>query len=76
MIKAKKGNRLILGLSDENLRRLKGGEPISFNLKEVGFDDIEVIIFNGKDEQTMQQELKDSINPYHTILKDSRAKNN
>ena len=76
MIKAKKGNQLILGLSDVNMRRLKNNEPISFNLKEVGFGDIEVFIFNGRDEQTMQSEMKDQIHPYNTILKNSRAKDN
>ncbi len=76
MMKAKKGNMLILGLSDENLRRLKNDEPIKFNMVEVGFPDIDVLIFNGKDEQTMRQMVKASIHPYKTIIKDSRAKDN
>jgi hypothetical protein len=53
MIKARKDNTIILGLSDENIKRLKEGQPIKFNLKEHGFSDIEVFIFNGKDEESM-----------------------
>lgn len=76
MIKAKKGYQLILGLSDENIRRLKNDEPIKFNMKDVGFGDIEVFIFAGKDEQTMQQQLKHAIHPYKTVIKRDRAKEN
>lgn len=76
MIKAKKDNVMVLGLSDENMRRLKEGEPIKFNMAELGFSDIEVFIFNGRTEQEMQQLFKDKIHPFLTILKDSRAKEN
>lgn len=76
MIKAKRGNFLILGLSDTNMERLKKGEPIKFNLNELELPDLDVLIFNGKDEQAMQQMMKESIHPYKTIIKDSRAKNN
>ena len=76
MIKAKKGNMLILGLSEENLTRLKKDECIKFNMAEVGFPDIDVLIFYGKDEQTMRGMMKHSIHPYKTIIKDSRAKEN
>ena len=76
MIKAKRGNQLVLGLSDENLERLKKDQPIKFNLNELGMGDIEVFIFNGKDEQTMQKMMKDSIHPYKTIIKNSRHKEN
>jgi len=77
MIKAKKGNMLVIGLSDENLKKLKADQPIKFNMKEVGFDqDVDVFIFNGKDEQTMFQMLKASINPLKTVFKSDRAKEN
>jgi len=76
MIKAKMGTTLILGLSDENLRRLKNDEPIKFNMKEVGFGDIDVFIFNGKDEQSMKQMMNKSIHPYKTIIKDDNAPHN
>lgn len=76
MIKAKKDNVLILGLSDENLTRLKKGQPIKFNLNELGMEDIEVVIFNGKDEQEMYKLIKDKINPFTTVMKYSRANKN
>ncbi len=78
MIKALQGNRIILGLSDGNLERLKKDEPIKFNLNELGLPDYEVIIFNGKTEQDMHKAMIDAnlIHPTKTIIKDSRAKNN
>lgn len=76
MVKAKKGNLLVFGLSDENMNRLKNGEPIKFNLQELGMDDIDVFIFNGKDEQAMYEIMKSQINPIKTILKSSRSQDN
>lgn len=78
MIKAIQGNRIILGLSDENIRRLQKDEPIKFNLKELGFEDFEVLIFNGKTEQDMQKTLIDAglIHPTKTKMNDSRYKQN
>jgi hypothetical protein len=63
MLKARKGNSIILGLSDMNLTRLKMGQPIKFNLKELGLSDHDVFIFNGKDERTMKEMLKGNIGP-------------
>jgi hypothetical protein len=76
MIKAKKGNLLILGLSDENMERLKKGEPIKFNLNELGAGDQDVLIFNGRTEQSMYEEMKEYIHPLKTVLNNSRAKEN
>ena len=78
MIKAVSDSLLIFGLSDENIRRLQKGEPIKFALNELGIKgDYEVIIFNGKDEQTMQTMMKPLIHPYKTVIKDERgAKSN
>lgn len=76
MVKAKRGNQLIIGLSDENLKRLQKDQPIKFNMADVGFPAIEIFIFNGKDEQTMYSMMKDAINPHTTIIKDDNAPNN
>lgn len=76
MIKAKQGNLIVLGLSDANLERLKAGEPIKFNLQELSMGDIDVLIFNGPDEQKMYEMMKASIHPTKTIIKNSRAKEN
>lgn len=68
MIKAKKENMMILGLSYENLRRLKNDEPIKFNMTDLGFGNIEVLIFTAKDEATMIDMMRDSIGPETKIL--------
>ncbi len=59
---------LILGLSHENLDRLKADQPIKFNLKELNMGDVEVMIFAAKDESTMINLMYDGIGP-NTILK-------
>lgn len=77
MVKAKKGKMLVIGLSDKNLEKLKQDMSIKFNLKDIGFsEDIDVLIFNGKDEQKMYEMMKDSIHPYKTVIKNDRAKEN
>lgn len=58
MGKREDGLTLFLGLSHENLIRLAKGEPISSDLKKedlLGADYI--VIFSGKDEAAMQEEL-------------------
>ena len=54
---------VMIGLSHVNLKRLKEGKPIKFPGEDVGVPDTEVVIFAGKDEMTMQQELADLIGP-------------
>ncbi len=76
MIKYKKGNLIVLGLSDENLERLKKDQPIKFNLKELGLQDMDILIFNGKTEDEMYKQMKDAIDPLNTIFKDYRADKN
>lgn len=63
MIKALKDNTIILGLSDENINRLKSDQPIRFNLKDLGLQDIEVLIFNGRSEESMYLMMLDKIGP-------------
>ena len=78
MLKAVAGKNIILGLSDDNIEKIKAGRPISFNLKDIGLEDRNVLIFYGKTELDMYKELRDKglIHPYYTIMKDSNAKNN
>lgn len=76
MVKALKGNLIILGLSDENIKRLQQDEPIKFNLKELGLPDFDVLIFTAKDEQKMFEMMKSSIHPIKTILKSDRPNQN
>lgn len=72
MIKARKGNTIILGLSDENMKRLAKDQPIKFTLKDLKlqlspehYDDYEVLIFNGRTEQTMALTLETMIKPHN-----------
>jgi len=64
MIKARADKLIILGLSDENLERLKNDEPIQFDMSElqipkgVELSELKFYIFNGKDEQEMSDMLK------------------
>ena len=76
MIKALKGNMIVLGLSEENISRLQKDQPIKFNLQELGLPDFDIFIFTAKDEQTMYEMMKSAIHPIKTILKNDRAKKN
>lgn len=78
MMKAKADKMIILGLSDENIKRLKQNQPIKFNLKEFGMQDMDVLIFNGKDEFTMKKMMFEAglINPDKTQIKDDWADKN
>lgn len=67
---------MAIGLSDENLKRLKNDQPIKFNMSVLGFPDIDVLIFNGKDEQAMTKIFKDQIDPLKTIIIDDNAPSN
>ncbi len=53
MMKLKKGNLVVLGLSDENMKRLSKGEPIKFNLQSLEMPNIDIFIFNGRTEESM-----------------------
>jgi hypothetical protein len=46
-----------LGFSEENIKRLQEGQPIAFDLKELGLPPLEFFVFVGKDEATMHKEL-------------------
>ncbi len=58
MIKILNGRTVMLGLSSENIRRLTDDQPMKFNLNTLGLPDQEIIIFTGKDEQTMMEKFK------------------
>ncbi len=74
MIKALKGNMIMLGLSDENIKRLRQDQPIKFNLRDLGLTDMDVLIFHGKTEEAMTEMMKEAglIHPTKTIFKDSK----
>ena len=68
MIKAKAENIIILGLSNENMKRLADNQPIKFNLKDLGLQDMEVIIFNGETEESMYLDMLELIDINKTKL--------
>ncbi len=76
MIKIRKDNVLVFGITDENIERLKKDQPIKFNLNELGMDDVTVFICHGKNEDELYKQFKDGINPFKTIIKDSRSDKN
>jgi len=59
MLKFRAADILGLGLSHENLRRLRDGKPITFPVSDVGGLEgvARIMIFAGETEDTMQQEL-------------------
>lgn len=62
MIKARKGNSIILGLSEENIKRLQKDQPIKFNLNTLIPDqDFTVFIIAGKTEETIALTLKQMV---------------
>ena len=70
MIKARKGKTIILGLSDQNMKLLRAGKPILFNLKkDLEMDDYDILIFNGRTEESMYESMIDDINLNKTKFK-------
>lgn len=64
MIKATGANAagrkfLLLGLSGENVTRLAAGEPILFDMADIGEPGRDCIIVYGKTEQAIVQQLRD-----------------
>jgi hypothetical protein len=47
-----------LGISEENVRRLKAAQPILIKGSELGFDWLEILIFYGKDEEELKKTVK------------------
>ncbi len=59
-----------LGLSHENLARLKDGKPIRFKGEPVGWPLYDILIFSGKTEASMARELDPAITA-QTVIKDT-----
>lgn len=79
MVKFRRDNVVILGLSEENIQRLKDDKPIKFNMNEMGFPDITVFIITGKTEHSIAADISKmagGIDPSKTVFKDSSSKEN
>jgi hypothetical protein len=60
MLKARTGDRFVFGLSARNIELLQQGRPIHIDLRELGADRGNILIFYGKTEETMKQALLDA----------------
>ena len=54
-------NILGLAITEENVKRLKEGQPIIINGQEVGIDGLDILLMYGKDTRTIRHKLKDFI---------------
>lgn len=63
---------VILGLSHENLRRLKAQYPIKFDGAEIGLEDTEIVIFAGETERSMGREIAALVGPDTVVRIDPR----
>lgn len=58
MLKARAGDLVLIGLSDENLKRLKEGKPIKFPGADLKLEGVgNVVIFNAPTEADMERLL-------------------
>lgn len=72
MIKAIKGNIIVLGLSARNMKYLRDDKPIVFNLNELKLPDYYVIIFWGRDAEACKEIIEKYINPLYEKRKDDK----
>jgi hypothetical protein len=77
MLKAKKGNMLMIGLSHMNLDLLKNDKPIKFNMTALGFtENIDVLLFAAETEDDLKKLIMPLTSPETLILDDHNAPNN
>jgi len=62
MVKGMIGDTVLIGLSNENIRRLKKQLPIKFNLEVLGLEPREVIIMHGTTEKAILAKLEATFN--------------
>jgi hypothetical protein len=55
--RSKDRNVMIVGLSDENLKRLQEGQPILTEMDDVGFPQLDLVIMHGKTEDDLREDL-------------------
>lgn len=60
MLKARAGDRLVFGLSAKNIELLMEGKPIAIDLKDLGYEEGSVLIFYGRTEADMKQQLDEA----------------
>lgn len=73
------GETLILGITADNVERLKAGQPINVDIKEMGIYQrpiSNIVIVYAINEQELFKLLKPNIHPTRTIIKSDRAGEN
>lgn len=50
-----------LGISEENVRKLKAAQPILVKGSELGFDWLEILIFYGRDEEELKKTVRGTL---------------
>lgn len=71
MITATAGDVLLMGITDENVRRLKDGQPIrcDFESRGINISDIKkVVIFHGKDMDSLMEQVKPFLGPETRVM--------
>jgi hypothetical protein len=73
MIRGQSGDHYILGLAEENIRRLQAGAPIVFKLNEHGLTGPPLTIFvcYGETEEKLLRDLSSVLGPT-TVVRDER----
>jgi hypothetical protein len=57
MLKARSGNLVVFGLSEENVKRLKEGKPLLIDGSQVGIEGVDILIMHGETELHIRDEL-------------------
>jgi hypothetical protein len=52
------GKLLLLGITPENVRRMRAGRPVYVNGKEVGMPGVEVAVMFGETERALLEDLR------------------
>ena len=66
--KSSKGTLIGIGLSYENLKKLKKGKPLYIDLTKLGEREGELLIFAGETEEKMAKQLEAFISPDTRII--------
>ncbi len=61
MLKFKAGDLIGFGITDENIKNLKDKKPIMVDMSELGLEGKNIMIFYGKTELDLQNELSEFI---------------
>lgn len=54
---------IVVELYDKDVQHLLSGKPIEFNLGKLNIGDIDVVMYNGRTEESMYMALRDGITP-------------